>query len=223
MSSGGSSSSSSSSTTSIIKKLNDNKIASCVLGISKIGLNTFNKNFAHAALFLSDHKCDESDQQRGEGIIIEYGEYPSKDDKIIEEKKVKEGNVIYHYDEEKGAIKKGGLRYYSNTLIEFKKIFCDICYVDMEMKNYNEITFMYFIDKIASKKEEKWTKEKYKVNLNPFFGKNHHCQIFAAEALKILKPDFRPKDIIVIANEYQGYKKKIDVFPNDVKYALESL
>ena len=221
MSSSISSSSSSSSTTSIIKKLNDNKIASCVLGISRIGFNTFNKNFIHAALFLNDHKCDESDNERGEGIIIEYGDYPSKDDKVMEEKKVKEGNVIYHYDQEKGEIKKGGLRYYSNTLTKFKEIFCNICYVDMEIENLNEITFMYFIDKIASKNEEKWTKEKYKVN--PIFGSNHHCQVFAAEALKILKPDFRPKDIIVIADEYKGYKKKIDIFPDVIKNALKSL
>ena len=106
MSSSISSSSSSSSTTSIIKKLNDNKIASCVLGISRIGFNTFNKNFIHAALFLNDHKCDESDNERGEGIIIEYGDYPSKDDKVMEEKKVKEGNVIYHYDQENERLKK---------------------------------------------------------------------------------------------------------------------
>ena len=220
MSNSSSSSSSSSSTNSIIKKLNDNKIASCVLGISRIDFNTFNKNFVHAALFLSDHKCDERYDIWEEGIIIEYGDYPSKDDKVMEEQKVKEGNVIYHYDQEKGEIKKGGLRYYSNTLIKFKEIFCDICYVDMDIKNINKITFKFFIDKIASKNEEKWTKEKYKVNP---FGTNHHCQVFAAEALKILKPDFRPKDIIVIADEYKGYKKKIDIFPDVIKNALKSL
>ena len=222
MSSRGSSSSSSNSTTSIINKLNNNKIASCVLGISKIGLNTFNKNFVHAALFLNDHKYDEFNRETEVGIIIEYGDYPSKEDKVIEEKKVKEGNVIYHYDEEKGEIKKGGLRYYSNTLIEFKKIFCDICYVDMDIKKDKENTFMYFTDQIASKNEEKWIKKKYKV-ISGFFGSNHHCQKFVAEALKILKPDFRPKDITVIAYEYKGYKKKIDIFPDDIKNTLESL
>ncbi len=44
----------------------------------------------------------------------------------------------------------------------------------MDIKNINKITFKFFIDKIASKNEEKWTKEKYTI-----FGTNN--QVFAAE------------------------------------------
>ena len=38
----------------LIKNLDKTTIKSCVIGISELSLHFINKNFAHAALFLSD-------------------------------------------------------------------------------------------------------------------------------------------------------------------------
>ena len=56
---------SSSSTQYLVEKLNKTKIISCVLAMSKIQLNAFSKNFAHAALLLIDTGSDVDDDSRG--------------------------------------------------------------------------------------------------------------------------------------------------------------
>jgi hypothetical protein len=97
ISSASSSSSSSSSTiNSLIDKLNQTKIVSCVLAMSKINMNKFSKNFVHASLLLINTNSDIADESRGDGIIIEYGDYSPKmsDDEI---KSVEIGRVIYRY------------------------------------------------------------------------------------------------------------------------------
>lgn len=212
MSSSGSSSSSSSSTVSSkINELNKKKIVSCALGISKIKGYAINGNFVHAALLLIDTDCGKG--QRGDGILIEYGNYCPKMDEN-EFKKVQNKDVIYRYDE------KGGLRYYVINYDNFVKEFGDLCYVDMDIDNNRRVTFQYFIDTIAPKTEYKWIKNRYNVNpLEGFLGKgNHHCQIFSAEALKILKPSFRPKDIAIVGA--QPPTNKIDILPGCIKKVL---
>ena len=218
ISSASSSSSSSSSTiNSLIDKLNQTKIVSCVLAMSKINMNKFSKNFAHAALLLINTNSEVTDENRGDGIIIEYGDYsPKMSDEEI--KSVKEGRVIYRYGD------KGGLRYYAFKYTEFLDVFGDICYVSMDIKPEYQVTFQYFLDKVAPNSENVWIKEKYNVSiLNGIFGSgNHNCQTFAAKALNILKPSFDPHYIIK-KDTSRKTNKKIDIFPQYIKDVLETL
>ena len=218
ISSASSSSSSSSSTiNSLIDKLNQTKIVSCVLAMSKINMNKFSKNFVHASLLLINTNSDVADESRGDGIIIEYGDYsPTMSDDEI--KSVEKGRVIYRYGD------KGGLRYYAFKYTEFLETFGDICYVSMDIKPEYQVTFQYFLDKVAPESENDWIKEKYNVSiLNGIFGSgNHNCQTFAAKALNILKPSFNPHYIIK-KDTSKKTNKKIDIFPKYIKDVLETL
>ena len=205
------SSSSSSSTSSLIEKLNKNNIVSCVLAMSKINLNNVNKNFAHAALLLIDTDSDIDDDYRGSGIVIEYGDYsPNMSEK--EKEDVKKGTVIYRYGD------KGGLRYYAIDYKEYLRIFGDICYVSMDIKSQNQMTFQYFLDQIAPKTESVWIQEKYRVSIL----NEHNCQVFVSKAIKLLKPYFRHY-MIVINDKSRGTKKRIDILPSCIKEALQNL
>ena len=215
ISSASSSSSSSSSTiNSLIDKLNQTKIVSCVLAMSKINMNKFSKNFAHASLLLLNTNSDIADESRGDGILIEYGDYsPKMSDGEI--KSVEKGRVIYRYGD------KGGLRYYAFKYTEFLETFGDSCYVSMDIKPEYQVTFQYFLDKVAPESENDWIKEKYNVSiLNG--SANHNCQSFAAKALKILKPSFDPNNIIK-KDTSRKTNKKIDIFPKYIKDVLETL
>ena len=208
-----------SSHSSSILQLNNKKIVSCVLAMSKINLNKLNKNFAHAALLLIDTESDVDDDYRGDGIIIEYGDYfPNMSEK--ESELVKKGNVIYRYGD------KGGLRYYAINYKEFLNIFGNICYVSMDISSDNQMTFQYFIDTIAPTSDNIWIKENYKVSiLNGIIGigkDNRHCQTFAAKALSILKPKFM-KNMINVTDDSRKTKKKIDIFPDIIKDELLKL
>ena len=215
ISSASSSSSSSSSTiNSLIDKLNQTKIVSCVLAMSKINMNKFSKNFAHASLLLINTNSDVADESRGDGIIIEYGDYsPTMSDDEI--KSVEKGRVIYRYGD------KGGLRYYAFKYTEFLETFGDICYVSMDIKPEYQVTFQYFLDKVAPESENDWIKEKYNISILKGSA-NHNCQSFAAKALKILKPSFDPNNIIK-KDTSRKTNKKIDIFPKYIKDVLETL
>ena len=210
-SSNSSSSSSSSSTKSMVEKLNKTKIVSCVLAMSKINWNSVDKNFAHAALLLIDTNSELNEEYRGTGIIIEYGDYSPTMSKE-EEEAVKNNRVIYRYNN------KGGLRYYAIDYKEYVKIFGDICYVSMDIESYNQMTFQYFLDTIAPTSENIWIKEKYSIG----YWKNHNCQSFAIKALNLLKPKFNSIQVIVTDNARRT-KKKIDIFPDEIKKVLETL
>ena len=152
-----------------------------------------------------------------DGILIEYGDYsPKMSDEEI--KSVKEGRVIYRYGD------KGGLRYYAFKYTEFLETFGNICYVSMDIKPEYQVTFQYFLDKVAPNSENVWIKEKYNVSiLNGIFGSgNHNCQTFAAKALNILKPSFDPHYIIK-KDTSRKTNKKIDIFPQYIKDVLETL
>ena len=207
-------SSSNSTINSLIDKLNQTKIVSCVLAMSKINMNKFSKNFAHASLLLINTNSDVADESRGDGIIIEYGDYsPKMSDEEI--KSVKEGRVIYRYGD------KGGLRYYAFKYTEFLETFGDICYVSMDIKPEYQVTFQYFLDKVAPESENDWIKEKYNISILKGSA-NHNCQSFAAKALKILKPSFDPNNIIK-KDTSKKTNKKIDIFPKYIKDVLETL
>ena len=207
------------STQSLVEKLNKIKIISCVLAMSKIQLNSVNKNFAHAALLLIDTDSDVEDGSRGSGIVIEYGDYsPTMSEG--EEEAVKEGKVIYRYGD------KGGLRYYAIDYKEYVKIFGDICYVSLDIEPNNQMTFQDFLDKIAPTSENIWIQEKYKINyfngIIEYGNGNHNCQSFASEALTMLKPLFNLNKIIV-ADSLWETEKKIDIFPNFIQEILNTL
>ena len=207
------------STQSLVEKLNKIKIISCVLAMSKIQLNSVNKNFAHAALLLIDTDSDVEDGSRGSGIVIEYGDYsPTMSEG--EEEAVKEGKVIYRYGD------KGGLRYYAIDYKEYVKIFGDICYVSLDIEPNNQMTFQDFLDKIAPTSENIWIQEKYKINyfngIIEYGNGNHNRQSFASEALTMLKPLFNLNKIIV-ADSLWETEKKIDIFPNFIQEILNTL
>ena len=150
MLSSSSSSSSSSSATKVgelIKNLDKTTIKSCVIGISELSLHFINKNFAHAALFLSDKKRSKLDNNT-EGVLIEYGNYPPDEPKSkkTEEDYVKDGHVIYQYE-----LAEGGVRYYTNTFEEYKNKFCDIGYISLNINKYEQKNCSSVIEKIAPK------------------------------------------------------------------------
>jgi hypothetical protein len=188
-----------------------------VLAMSKIQWNKVNKDCAHAALLLIETDSEIDDDARGDGILIEYGDYsPNMSEE--EKKSVEEQRVIYRYGD------KGGLRYYAFNYKEFLNIFGDICYVSMDIKSENQMTFEYFIDKVAPPEENDWIKEKYKVigGLMGLVGGNHNCQVFAAKALDLLKPTFVSK-MIVVTDKERKKKKKIDIFPKQIIDILSKL
>ena len=215
-SSSNSSASSSTCVKDIINKWGNNTIASCVLGISKIGYSSnISYNIAHAALLLLDKNIDyeEEDELQNEvGILIEYGDYSSSMDKT-EKKYVDKGFVIYHYGN------KWGLRYYWKKYSEFIKQFGDIGYIDFNIIADNQISFELFLNHIAKLKANKWIKERYSASM----FSNFNCQTFVAEALKVLKPYFSFENISPRAKDLmysKSFTHKINFVPQDIKQIL---
>ena len=69
----------------LIEKFNRTKIAFCILSLSKTNYFKFN-NILHSTLLLIDTNQEFSDEERGYGILIEYGDYSP--DMTEEEKKM---------------------------------------------------------------------------------------------------------------------------------------
>ena len=159
-SSSSSSSSSSSATTKVgdlIKKIDQTKIKSCVIGISTLKFHWLSNDIAHTALFISDIRRGKL-ANNSEGILIEYGNYPpdEPEGKKKENDFAKSGDVIYRY-----GVEKGGLRYYTNTIEFFLKKFCDVGYVTLDIDKDNQKSFYNLIDIMAPLSENKWIKENY--------------------------------------------------------------
>ena len=187
----------------LIEKFNRTKIASCILSLSKTNYFKFN-NILHSTLLLIDTNQEFEDEERGYGILIEYGDY-SRDMTEEEKKNVKNGKVIYRYGE------KGGLRYYAINYSNYLKEFGNIGYIDMDIDR-DQMTFLNFIDQCAPLNENQWIRERYSL-----LGNNSHT--FIIKALKILKPEFRSHDIQI--GEYsKNIKRKIDILPEDIKKVL---
>ena len=209
------SASSANSVVNLIEQWENKSIASCVLGISKIGLSSnLSSKIAHSALLLLQKKIDydvDDDEVilNENGIIIEYGDYgPNKSN--IEKEYVKNGLVIYRYGD------KGGLRYYVKKYKDFIKEFGDIGYVDLNIDENNQQSFSHFIDKIAKIEDNKWIQSKYSASFN------FNCQTFTIEALKELNPYFNssniyPTDLNLAAKKS---KKKLDFIPSNIKTEL---
>lgn len=183
-----SSASSATSVQDVIKKWGTQPIISCVVGISSLNniLENISNNVAHTALLLVDKKAEEDDD-RGTGILIEYGDYaPSMSSE--EQKYVDKELVVYPYKDE------GGVRYYAKEYTKFIQEFSDIGYIDMDIEDYDQISFTDFLEKCVPLYEKKWIKAKYS-------ALNHNCQHFVAQALEILKPAYSSRFI------YPGPKK----------------
>ena len=209
------STSSSTSIVDLIEQWENKSIASCVLGISKIGITSnLSTKLSHSALLLLQKKIDydEDDEEvilNENGILIEYGDYnPNK--YPTEKEYVKKGLVIYRYGD------KGGLRYYAKKYKDFIKQFGDIGYVDLNIDENYQQSFSHFIDKIAIKEDNKWIQSKYSASFN------FNCQTFTIEALKELNPYFNssniyPTDLNLAAKKS---KKKLDFIPSNIKTEL---
>lgn len=202
------------STSELIKRLNTNTIASCVLGINKMNMApNLNNNLLHTAILLLqreiDFDCDEEEIKNEVGILIEYENY-SPNMSEIENKYVRDRTVIYHYDD------KGGLRYYIKKYDEFITDFADLVYIDLNIHPDNQQIFEYFINKIAKKEENKWIKEKYS-SID-----NFNCQTFSIEALKELKPYFNLSNIYPSNTDIVGKtsKKKLNILPSNIRSEL---
>lgn len=170
------------------------------------------KNYVHSALWLSDKDFENTNEK---GLLIEYGYYEQEkeleyymDDGKQKMKVVDKKNVIYHYKE------KGGLRYYVKNYEDYKLIFATIAYVDLDIEPENQIMFKDFINKIAPVKENEWIQKNY-----DFLRKN--CQHFCANALKLLKPVFSLKDIIII-DKKNASQKRDSIIPNCIINVLNS-
>ena len=190
-------------------------IASCVLGISKIGYaSTLTVSISHTALLLLNKKIDYlkyDEIEKENGILIEYGDYNpnmSKSEKDYSNK----GIVVYPYGDN------GGLRYYVKKYSEFIEQYGDIGYIDLNIDEPNQKTFVDFINNIAKLEDNKWIQKHYSVL-------NFNTQNFAIEALKELKPFFHmgnafPKDQELAKNKSI---KKLNFIPPIIKTELMKL
>ena len=111
----------------LIQKFDQTIIVFCILGICKLSfLSNLKTNISYSALLLIDTNSDVSDENRGNGILIEFGDY-SPNMSETERRFMNKGIVIYPY----GI--KGGLRYYIKNYSEFLKEFGNIGYINMDI------------------------------------------------------------------------------------------
>lgn len=224
-SSSSSSSSSSSYSASYIKDyIKDKKIASCCIGLCKLPTESIatkalnkvvGKYYTHSSLWLSDKNYE--DEDNAYGLILEYGAYDEEYDIKFEtdengkQKKmeVKKSCVIYCYE------KKGGLRYYAKRYQDYREIFGNVAYVESDVSENEQLMFIDFLKKVAPKDEEEWTKEKYDFLY-------HNCHTFTSHAIKVLKPDYRQKDIKVIDKDKLSGAKRESILPPNILQALKS-
>ena len=189
--------------------IRETAIKFCIIGISSLPLHWLHHNIAHTALFLSDEKHNQIKEEK-EGIIIEFGFYPPEKGKEFYKEKeyINNGKVIYRY-----GCELGGLRYYTNNYENFKKFFCDVGMIKLNININNYMNFSAFIDKIASISEKKWIKSKYN---SAYFN----SQNFIADSIDILKPIY-DKNIIKGNNEKVDEKNIEDIIPDMIKKKLK--
>jgi len=193
----------------LIQKLDKTNIVSCVLAISQTNyFGNLTNRILHSALLLIDTDSEKNDENRGYGILIEYGNF-SPEMSVEEDINVKDGNIIYRYG------MKGGLRYYSLNYSKFVKDFANIGYVSMDIDKKDQMTFSNFIEQCAPLLEKQWTKDNYSILRN-------NCHNFIIKAIRILKPHFNPSMIITnsLEFEFKYDNKKINSFLIPIQDAL---
>ena len=187
-------------------------IASCVLGISKIGwASNLTNSISHIALLLLNKKIDYlkyDEIEKEYGILIEYGDYNPNMCKSEKEYTTK-GYVIYRYGDN------GGLRYYVKKYSEFIEQYGDIGYIDLNIDEPNQKNFGDFINNIAKLEDNKWIQKNYSTL-------NFSTHNFSIEALKELKPSFHMGNAFPKDQELAKYKsiKKLNFIPPIIKNEL---
>ena len=197
----------------LIKTFDNTSIFSCVIGCSKLKYY-LNHNMVHTAILLCNKKAnllDKKTYEKTEGILLEYGYYPpdKAEDREKEENNINNGLVIYRYGE------KGGLRFYVNSIKDYKKIFCDVGYICLDIKNENQISFSSLIEKIAPISENKWIKANYKAS----FINNFNCHTFTSHVVDILKPLYDSR-LITKGKEVSAEGDKESIIPDTVLNTL---
>lgn len=133
----------------LIERFNETKIVSCTLGLQRIRLlSDISKELAYSSLLLIDTPLENSKERRGYGILIEYGDYSPNMSKE-ENKLLKNVKVIYRYGTE------GGLRYYAINYPDYLK-YCDAGYIEMDIKEEDQMTFVDFIERCAPLNDSQW-------------------------------------------------------------------
>ena len=202
----------------LIKEFNGEPIKSFVIGISRISFHFLNRNIAHVALFLTTKNRKDllnNKSKNTEGILLEYGDYPSDEPKAKakEEYRIKNGFVIYRYGE------KGGLRYYTNTFEYFEKNFCDVGYIPLNISQNNHKTFSELIDILAPESENKWIKENY--NPVSIIKKSQNSQDFASHVIDILKPSSYEAIFITPGKEFKPISDRESLVPDSILKTLQ--
>lgn len=160
----------------------------------------FGDDASHASfLFMMGKKNNKS------GILVQYGKY-----EYIKDKKEVLGfdvNTIgYPYD------KKGGLIFGEIEYNLYKKEFCTICSIKLNL-DYQQMTLNKFIEEI--KKEGPWDYYSYSVL-------NRNCQHFVAAGIKILRPKYNQDLIDINDNTYfQGKENEEDGLPGCILKELK--
>ena len=199
----------------LVSQLNKESIRSISIGVNEIRGNILYNDLTHTSLFLSKNKAKDLDNRIGNGILIEYG-YFSPNINDTEKNYVNDGYVIYRYGNE------GGLRYYMQNMPEFIETKCDLCYVCLDIYRDNQISFSYFLDKIAPKNDDKWTNKNNTIaNIN---SEHNNSQDFVASALhNLLKPKEYDRRMVKKGHKFPfNYKDDNEnIFPKDVLDALK--
>ena len=199
----------------MVRQLDRESIRSIVVGVVKIIFNELDSTLAHTSLLLSKNRARDLERGIGDGILIEYGYYlPNKGD---EKKYVNDGLVKYRYGEE------GGLRYYMQDISEFIKTQAGLCYVCLDIGRDNQITFSYFLDKIAPQYSYEWTNSKY--HATDLREKHHNCQTFVARALnEVLIPSEYNKNMVIKGENFPFFygNDAENKIPKDVLDALKN-
>ena len=126
-----------------------------------------------------------------------------------EKNSINKGIDVYRYGDN------GGLRYYVKKYSEFIEQYGDIGYIDLNIDEPNQKTFVDFINNVAKLEDNKWIQKNYSVL-------NFNTQNFAIEALKELKPFFHMGNVFPKAQELAKNKsiKKLNFIPPIIKYEL---
>ena len=106
-------------------------------------------------------------------------------------------------------------RFYAKRYQDYREIFGNIAYAESDVNEDEQITFFDFLNKVALKDKEERIKDKY------HFLRNN-CYSFTLYAIKVLKPDYRPKDIKLNGKNKLSGGKRESILPSNIIYELKS-
>lgn len=181
-----------------INRIELEKIKTLSIIISKMP-NKFSvmQNLVFTSIFMSPASFEDMvNIDKFEDLEFTYGDFSEKDSKDYK--------YVYR--------NKGGLRYCLKNYKYFFEKNNDIIAI-VELEEEEQMAFSQFIDKI--KQVKCWTRDAY-------HNFNNNSITFVSEAIKILEPKYRPKDIFVKkANNY--YTRKESFVPTEILNALKKI